>query len=197
VVLAAVTGSLRGWLLARGLPPSALKAQVPVSMHAVGDDDRDGNRDSFLLVRLPISEPDPVARLVAIARATRQRKSRYDARAIDVLRDSLSHAPAAVQRRIQHLVQGPHEYSLSVSNVPGPRGPISVLDRHVEALYSFAEVAPDHGLRIAAVSLEGGLYLGLLADPQVVPQLAALADGIEAEVRLLGERAGSLKPPAG
>jgi diacylglycerol O-acyltransferase len=188
VLLAVVAGSLREWLLARGLPPSGMKAQVPVSMHAVGGEERDGNRDSFLQVRLPISEPDPVARLEAIARATRQRKNRYDANAIYALRDSLSRAPTAVQRRIQHLVQGPHEYSLSVSNVPGPRGPISVLGRHVEALYSFAEVAPDHGLRIAAVSLEGGLYLGMLADPRLVPELGALARGIDADLRLLRER---------
>jgi hypothetical protein len=187
VLLAAVSGSLRGWLLARGLPPRVLKAQVPVSMHAVGDDERYGNRDSFLHVRLPISEPDPVARLEAIARATHQRKSRYDARAIYALRDVLSRAPA-VHRRIQHVVQGPHGYSVSVSNVPGPRGPISVLGRHVEALYCFAEVAPDHGLRIAAVSLEGGLYVGILADPRLVPESGALARGIDAEVRLLRDR---------
>ncbi len=185
VVLAAVSGSLRGWLLARGRPASVMKAQVPVSMHEAGGDDRDANRDSFLLVRLPISDPDPVARLVAIARATHRRKSRYDARAIYALRNSLSRAPATVQRRLQHLVQGPHEYSLNVSNVPGPRGPISVLDRHVEALYSFAEVAPHHGLRIAAVSLDGGLYLGLLADPRLVRDLGELAGGIDAEVRRL------------
>jgi hypothetical protein len=165
-----------------------MKAQVPVSMHAVGGDERDGNQDSFLNVRLPITEPDPVARLEAVVRATRRRKNRHDARAIYALRDCLSRAPAAVQRRIQHVVQGPREYSLSVSNVPGPRGPISVLGRHVEALYSFAEVAPDHGLRIAAVSLEGGLYLGMLADPRLVPALGALAQGIDAEMRLLREQ---------
>jgi hypothetical protein len=73
-----------------------------------------------------------------------------------------------VQRRLQHLVQGPHEYSLSISDVPGPRGPISVLGRLVEEFYSFAEVAPHHGLRIAAVSLDGRLYVGLLADPRLV-----------------------------
>jgi hypothetical protein len=188
VLLAAVSGSLRGWLLTRGRSPGVMKAQVPVSMHPAGSDDRGGNQDSFLLVRLPISEPDAVARLTAIARATRRRKNRHDARAIYALRDSLSHAPAVVQRRLRHLVQGPHEYTLSVSDVPGPRGPISVLGRHVEAFYSFAEVAPHHGLRIAAVSLENGLYLGLLADPWLVPDLGELAGGINTELELLHDR---------
>jgi hypothetical protein len=165
-----------------------MKAQVPVSMHRAGGEDREGNQDSFLLVRLPLKEPDPVARLAAVARATSRRKTRHDAGAIYALRDFLAHAPAATQRRLQHLVQGPHEYSVSVSNVPGPRGPVSVLGRHVEAMYSFAEVAPDHGLRIAAVSLEGGLHLGLLADPHLVPDLDELARGVDVEVRLLRDR---------
>jgi hypothetical protein len=157
-------------------------------MHQAGDDDRDGNEDSFLLVRLPLAETDPVARLTAIVRETRLRKNRHDARAIYALGSSLSRAPAPVQRRLQHLLQGPHEYSLSISNVPGPRGPISVLGRHVAAVYSFAEVAPHHGLRIAAVSLEGGLYLGLLADPRLVPDLDELTVGIDAELQLLHDR---------
>jgi diacylglycerol O-acyltransferase / wax synthase len=196
LLLAAVSGALRGWLLARDRSPSVMKAQVPVSMHLAGGDDRDGNQDSFLLVRLPITEPDPVARLTAIARATRRRKNRHDARAIYALRDSLSSAPAVVQRRLQHLLQGPHEYSLSISNVPGPREQISVLGRHVAAFYSFAEVAPHHGLRIAAVSLEGGLYLGLLADPRLVPDLDELTAGIATELRVLQDRV-LLRPAAG
>jgi hypothetical protein len=188
LLLAAVSGSLRGWLRAGGRSPRTMKAQVPVSMHQAGDDDRDGNEDSFLLVRLPLAETDPVARLTAIVRETRLRKNRHDARAIYALGSSLSRAPAPVQRRLQHLLQGPHEYSLSISNVPGPRGPISVLGRHVAAVYSFAEVAPHHGLRIAAVSLEGGLYLGLLADPRLVPDLDELTVGIDAELQLLHDR---------
>jgi WS/DGAT C-terminal domain len=66
--------------------------------------------------------------------------------------------------------------------------PLRRLGRHVEALYCFAEVAPDHGLRIAAVSLEGGLYVGILADPRLVPESGALARGIDAEVQLLRDR---------
>jgi hypothetical protein len=76
-------------------------------------------------------------------------------------------------------VQGPHEYSLNVSNVPGPAGPIHVLGRRVEALYSIAEVAPHHALRVAAVSLAGSMYIGLCADPDIVPDL----DGLTANLR--------------
>ncbi|MGH3458296.1 wax ester/triacylglycerol synthase domain-containing protein [Aeromicrobium sp.] len=192
VLLAVVAGALRRWLEARGAPTKSMKVQVPVSMQPKGGaDDSAGNRDSFLFVRLPVAESDPVARVRAVARATGLRKNRHDARAIYALRESLSLAPSWVRHNLQHVVEGPHEYSLNISNVPGPRGPIQVLDRHVEALYSFAEVAPSHGLRIAAVSLEGWLFIGLMADRRLVPDLDRLADGIPAEVAELRTRLGA------
>jgi diacylglycerol O-acyltransferase / wax synthase len=192
VLLAIVAGALRRWLEARDAPTRSMKVQVPVSMHTErGAGDTAGNRDSFLLVRLPVTETDPVARVRAVARATVLRKARQDARAIYALRESLSLAPAWTQRHLQHVVQGPRESSLNISNIPGPRGPIHVLGRHVEALYSFAEVAPRHGLRIAAVSLEGSLFIGLLADRQLVPDLDGLAAGIPAEVVELRTRLGA------
>lgn len=194
VLLAAVTGGLRGWMQTHEARAGGLKVQVPVSMHPREGDDTSGNRDSFLLVSLPVAEPDPVARVRSVSRATRLRKNRHDARAIYALRASLSHAPAAVRRALQHVVQGPHEYSLNISNVPGPSGSISVLGRHVHALYTLAEVAPHHGLRVAAVSLEGSLYLGLCADPQVVPGLDGLAAGIRASVDELQDQLGTASP---
>lgn len=189
VLLAVVTGALRRWLVTHGLPLTSTKVQVPVSMHAASAaTDADGNRDSFLLLGLPMTESDPVARLEAVAASTSRRKVRHDARAIYALRAGLSHAPTVVQHRLQRIVQGPREYSLNVSDVPGPRSPITVLGRRVEALYSFAEVAPRHGLRVAATSLEGSLFIGLLADPALVPDLDGLAAGIRAEVDALGQR---------
>lgn len=180
VLLAVVAGGLRRWLDDRQARGTSMKVQVPVSMHpGPGADDPAGNRDSFLFVNLPLAEDDPVARLHALAEATRLRKNRHDAEAIYALRKSLVHAPKLVRRGLQHLVQGPHEYSLNVSNVPGPAHPIHVLGRRVEALYSIAEVAPHHALRVAAVSLAGSMYIGLCADPDIVPDL----DGLTADIR--------------
>lgn len=191
VLLSVVAGALRTWLRNRRLPITPMKVQVPVSMHPqLASADKNGNQDSFLFVSLPLSEPDPVARVRGVAKATRLRKNRHDARAIYALRQSLVHAPAPMRRALQHIVQGPHEYSLNVSNVPGPAGPISVAGRRVEALYSLAEVAPHHGLRVAAISLEGSLFVGLCADPQLVPDIDELAVGIEASVDDLHQRLG-------
>lgn len=188
VLLAVVAGALRRWLHDHGAPTTAIKAQVPVSMHPdPGADEPEGNRDSFLFVRLPMAESDPIARVRTINAATRQRKHRHDAQAIYALRQTLSHAPAAVRRPLQRLVQSPHEYSLNISNVPGPTAPIYVLGRQAVELHSIAEIAPHHALRIAAVSLTGTMFVGLCADPRVVPDLGSLAEGIESSLAELRE----------
>ncbi len=179
VLLAVVAGALRRWLQSRQVSRARMKVQVPVSMHPhLGDEDPWGNRDSFFFVHLPLDEDDPVARVRAVSRATSRRKNRNDARAIFGLREYLSHAPPRVRGALQRLAQGPQEYSLNVSNVPGPVGPIRVLGLRVDAMYPIAEVAPLHALRVAALSLAGKLFIGLCADPKVVPDLDGLAAGI-------------------
>ncbi len=183
VLLALVAGALRRWLASRQAAPARLKAQVPVSMHQhLAESDVQGNRDSFLLLELPIGEADPIARVRAVTRATRKRKSREDARAIDALARSLVKAPEPVKRALRHVVQGPHEYSLNVSNVPGPRGPIHVLGRRVDALVPFAEIAPNHALRVAALSMAGTMFVGLCADSHVLPDLDVLSSGLRASL---------------
>lgn len=189
VLLAIVAGALRPWLRGHGAADAAMKAQVPVSMHVdSGAGEPGGNRVSFLLVKLPIAEKDPIARVRAVATATRLRKNRHDARAIYALRQKIAHVPGPLRRALQHAVQGPHEYSLNVSNVPGPATPIHVLGCRVDELYSMAEIAPRHALRVTAVSLAGSLFIGLCADPDAVPDLDVIAAGIPLAIGELRER---------
>jgi hypothetical protein len=52
----------------------------------------------------------------------------------------------------------------------------------VRELYSFAEIADRHPVRIAAVSLNGAMQFGLLSDPDRVPGVDSLAAGMEASI---------------
>ncbi|MBV8980946.1 MAG: DUF1298 domain-containing protein [Acidimicrobiia bacterium] len=189
VVLTAVAGSLRTWCVDHGAPLTGARVKVPVSMHVHGPDAADlGNRDSFMYVDLPIGEPDPLARLRAVNRETRERKTRHDAEAVyDVLGALDRVAPAAVHIA-ERLLMNPREFTLNVSNVPGPRSAISVLGHPVVELYSFAEVAERHPVRIAAVSLCDTMQFGVLTDPELVSGTAALAAGIESAIAELHER---------
>jgi WS/DGAT/MGAT family acyltransferase len=183
IVLTAVAGGLRAWLDGLDAHPHALRVKVPVSLHQPGDGA--GNRDSFICVDLPIDSADPVARLRAIAAATRERKRDRDAETLDGFFRDLSHVSSSLERFAEHWAMSPRVFTLNVSNVPGPRGPLSVLGAPVASMHSLAEIAHRHALRVAVVSAAGRIGFGLCADADAVGSPAPIADGIAAELRAL------------
>jgi diacylglycerol O-acyltransferase len=189
VVLAAVAGGLRGWLERRGMPDEGLRAKVPVSLHSHDEPDA-ANRDSFMVVDLPLAEADPLERLCAVARATRACKARRDAETLDAFFRDLSHLSRALGRRAQRWAISPRVFAVNVSNVPGPRGPQRVLGSPLLELHSLAEIANRHALRVSVVSAAGRISFGLCADPDAVGDLDILTQGIEAEIRALDAAVG-------
>jgi diacylglycerol O-acyltransferase len=179
VVLAMVAGAIRRWLSTHYERMEAMRVQIPVSMHHRDeDDDSLGNRDSFLFCDLPISEPDPRTRLIKINEETRSRKEHHDPAELYSFFHSLSHI-RPLYKVASGFASGPREFALSVSNVPGPREPVSLLGGHVAELYSVAEPADRHALRASAISLTGKMGLGFCTDPGAVPGVTDLADGLD------------------
>jgi diacylglycerol O-acyltransferase / wax synthase len=184
VLLAAVAGGLRDWLAERHERPEAMRVQVPVSMHSRAERaDELGNRDSFLFVDLPVDEPDPLGRLRAINAETVERKQRRDA---DELYSFFHHTAhlGPITRAISRFTSGAREFTLSVSNVPGPRERVSLAGHGVCELYSIAEPADRHALRVSAVSLAGTMHVAVCSDPEAVAGTGAVAAGID---RAIGE----------
>ncbi len=182
VVLAVVAGALRRWLPEAGGVADDLRVQIPVCLHAREEEKGElGNRDSFMNVDLPISEPDAQERLRLINTETSERKLDHDADALYAFFHALSRF-RPLYKGITRVTSGPREFALSVSNVPGPRERAVILGHAVEQFCSFAEPADRHALRISVVSLEGELAFGLCSDPEAISKLdglrGALADSI-------------------
>ncbi len=186
-VLAIVAGAVGRWVRLRHGELGAIRLRVPVSLHHEGD--LVANHDSFFSVALPLGEPDPVARLRLAHAATRERKVDRDAQYRERLLRELADVPP-LEHFLTRLERSPRRFALSVSNVPGPREPVSVLGSPVEHLHSIAEIGQRHALRAAATSLAGLLCFGLCADPDLVDELDLIAEGLEAEARELLAAAG-------
>jgi diacylglycerol O-acyltransferase / wax synthase len=76
VVLAAVAGGLRQLLSGRGEDVTGLvqRAMVTISLHQEQPGHAEGNKPGWMMVPLPLGEPDPVRRLGRIAAETAARK---------------------------------------------------------------------------------------------------------------------------
>jgi diacylglycerol O-acyltransferase / wax synthase len=184
VVLAAVGGGLLYWLEHTGVEAHELRVKVPVSLHGPGEAGV-ANRDSFMVVHLPLDEPDPLVRLVAIAAETRERKAAHDADALDAVFNDVGRLSRSLERLAEHWAMSPRVFALNVSNVPGPQGDLTVLGSPLIALHSLAEIAERHVLRVAVVSAADRLSFGLCADADAVRRLDLVVDGIAEELRAL------------
>jgi WS/DGAT/MGAT family acyltransferase len=182
LALSIVAGGVRGWLGS----DASIRVKVPVSLH-----DRDpgvplSNHDSYFFVDLPVDEPDAVQRVLAINRETTERKVGHDA-------ETLYHL--GTHPAIAHWAMSPHVFTFNVSNVKGPQDDVFVLGARLRELWSLAEIAQHHALRIAVISAAGSLFFGLCADREAVPDLDGLASGIHDCARDLLNHAAAAKTP--
>jgi WS/DGAT/MGAT family acyltransferase len=179
-VLACVAGGLRRWMAEGGNEPlQDLRVKVPVSMHDATD--TLGNRDSFFYLGLPLGEPDPARRLRLIREESAIRKTEHDAQEMDRALAALSRVSTRLRQVCDRFLMDPREFAVNVSNVPGPRRPVSVVGQPVQSIHDLADIAERHALRVAAVSYAGQLGFGLCADAALIQDLPGLADAIEAE----------------
>jgi hypothetical protein len=177
-LLSIVAGAVRRWVEAQHGRLADVRVRVPVSLHHEADGA--GNRDSFFSLNLPLHETDPVVRLREIHAATQRRKHYGDAEREDVLLRELTHV-SSLSRFVTRLQASPRQFALCVSNVPGPRGPVSVLGVPVLSLSGLAEIGQRHALRVAAVSLGDRMSLGFCADPAIVVDVGLMAAAAAAE----------------
>jgi diacylglycerol O-acyltransferase len=191
-ILAVVAGALRHWIEHHHGRLTNVRVRVPVSLHSEHDDAL--NRDSYFSLELPLREVDPLARLRAVQRATSRRKAEADAEHLDVLYHELASVSPRLKQFAASLEDSPRRFALSVSNVPGPRSPVSLLGMPVTGIFGIAEIGERHALRISVHSHADQLCFGLCADPQLVPDLQRMASAVSEEAEALVAATTSARP---
>lgn len=191
VLLAAVAGGVRSLLLGRGeaVEGRNLQVLVPVGL-APGGLDQIGNRLSALLVRLPIGIEDPVSCLQVVAREVGERKLHRQALVGELLLGMLDPLPQHALAWLAQLVHRQPFVNLVVTNVPGPPVPVYALGSLMVDAFPFVPLAGNLDVGVAALSYDGRLNIGILADPVACPDLAVLVDGIERTFAALAMAAG-------
>jgi WS/DGAT/MGAT family acyltransferase len=174
---------MRRFLQRRGEPVDEMdyRVVIPVDMRSTAGEPEGANRVSAFFLSLPVGEADPVARFEAVRAETSRLKESRAAEGIDFFTQLLERSGStwltAIGVRLAARVQ---PYNLIVSNVPGPQFPLYVLGARLLELYPLAPLFERQGLGIAVMSYDGRLCLGLVADRDVTPDLAALARDFDA-----------------
>lgn len=184
VVLTTVTGALRSWMLTRAepvTPATTVRAMVPVSIRS--DDQRGqlGNRVSSYFVDLPVGEGNPVMRLHQVSFAMRGHKESGQAVGADALVQLTGFAPPTIHSLGARVASqmSRRAFNLTVTNVPGPQFPLYAAGARLLQMYPVVPLAKGQALTIGLTSYDGGVYYGLNADRDAMPDVDVLAGLLE------------------
>jgi diacylglycerol O-acyltransferase len=193
IVLAAVAGGLRHFLVARGIDPdderAALQALCPVSIRDTSERTALGNRLAMLLVKLPIAEPDPVRRIARVRSTVDALKARKQAVGADFLLNLAGFAPSTLHAMVARASLRQIAFNLIVTNVPGPQFPLYCQGAKLVEVFPIAFLYDGQQLAIAIFSYAGMLNFGYLVDAQGVPDVDVFAGCVEEGLRELVEAA--------
>jgi len=197
VILTVITGALRTWLLSRGEPVTAgtmLRALVPVSVRpsATADDATDADGTTMpvasYILDMPVAEPNPAMRLHQVSFAMSAHLDSGRQVGADSLLELGRFAPPtlhALGARVAGQLSS-RMYNVLITNVPGPQVPLYAGGSRVVAMYPIAPLAKGQALAVACTSYDGGVFFGLTADRDAIPDIEEFAEYIgEAIAELL------------
>jgi diacylglycerol O-acyltransferase len=189
VVLAAITGALREWLLGRGEAVSAattVRALVPMAVRDAETAEYStpaliGNQVDAYLVDLPVGEGNPVLRLQHIGHAMAAHLDSGRSVAARALLTVGGFAPATLHSlgaRAAGSFSG-RIFNLMITNSPGPQVPLYAGQARMAEMFPVMPLVRNQALAIGVTSYHGGVYFGLNGDRKAVSDVDILAGMIE------------------
>ncbi|MEV0442041.1 wax ester/triacylglycerol synthase family O-acyltransferase [Streptomyces spectabilis] len=186
VLIAVVAGALRRWLDERGDGSDGVapRALVPVSRRRPRTAHPQGNRLSGYLVRLPVDDPAPLARLAAVRAAMDRNKDAGPTRGAGAVALLADHVPSLGHRvggrSLAHAAR--LLFDVLVTSVPLPSLGLALGGCPLTEVYPFAPLAHGQALAVAVSTYRGRVHYGLVADAAAVPDLERLAACVRAEL---------------
>ena len=193
LALACVSGALRDLMIAEGAatPDVTLRASVPVNRRGAEDASAGGNRVSLCLIDLPVGTADARERHARVCESSARAKASSQVEGLDLISEIAEWTTGALLGAAARVAMQSRPFNLVVTNIPGPRQPLHLLGARLEALAPAVNLADGLGLGVALVSYAGQLTFGCVADPELVPGLAAFADAIVASFEELEKSAAT------
>jgi diacylglycerol O-acyltransferase len=184
VVLAAVTGGLRDWLLTRGEPVrSSTRIRALVPMSVLADDEEPtslGSQVQAQLVDLPVGEGNPIVRLHQVSYALQAHQETGRAVSASRLAGLAGFAPTTFHVLGARVAASypSRSHNLVITNVPGPQFPLYAAGARMLASYPVVPLAAGQALAVGVTSYDGNVFYGLNADRDAMSDVAVVADCI-------------------
>ncbi len=202
VVLTVTASGLRALLQSRGetLPAGGLRAMVPMNVRIASEQLALGNRISSLFLELPVAQADPVLRYhETVARSESLKSAGQQAAGTTAVIEIAGLAPPVIHATIAQALYATRLFNVTVTNVPGPKQTLYVFGAPLREVHPLVPLAAEHAVGVAALSYDGNVFFGVVADRDTVPDLEVLLSAVGASVQelLSAARADGLVPADG
>ncbi len=182
VLLAVIAGALRRYLIAHDSLVDEIGAVVPLNIRPldVPVPPELGNEFGLVFPALPIGIADPDDRIAAVKRAMDSVKLSRQGLLTFTWLSAVGLIPAQLEKALIDLYAGMG--SVIITNVAGPRQPLSVAGTPAAGLLFWVPTSGPIGVGLSIVSYAGRVTLGLVVDARLVPDSESLRDALEAEL---------------
>jgi WS/DGAT/MGAT family acyltransferase len=206
VFLAACSGAIRSYLDRHGeLPAESLTTVVPVAIRPPGQEIDWGNQVTIWNVSLATDMADPVDRLKRIAANTKAARAVHAERDLSLFTDWMDYWPlfwfySRGLPLLGALAMRRPTFSMTVSNVPGPKKQLYFAGAPIENIISVGPIIFPYGLNVTGWSYLDNMTIGMQACKKSVADVADIADGIPlalAELAALATRLAKQTAEAG
>ncbi len=189
VLIAALTGALRKYMLLRDDDPNAgdLRAMVPVNLRPLDRAIELGNQFGLVYLSLPVSMADPQQRLYEVKRRMDILKSSPEAIVAYQLLNALGVIPGDLATRATDLFAS--KASAVLTNVPGPQQTLYFAGVPLRRIMFWVPQSGDIGLGLSIISYDGEVALGIVVDEKLVDDPAIIIEEFGREFEVLGKLA--------
>lgn len=200
VILTTLTGALRAWLMTRAEPVQGRRLRALVPMSVIDEELEPTSLGSQVIahvVDLPIGEASPVVRLHQLSYALRAHGETGQAVAADRIAGVAGFAPTTFHALGSRLAAADdHGAQLVVTNVPGPQFPMFLAGAEMLETYPVPPLHPGFGVAIGVTSYDGGVYYGITADRDALPDVDVLGQCVLEALDELVDSASDSRPRA-
>lgn len=169
VLLAAVSGALRAYLLEKGDDPTGveLRAMIPVNLRKETDKMSMGNRFGLVALELPVGYANPLARLYEVKRRMEALKGSFEPPVSYGLLMFSGIAPKLVQDMLLDMLA--NKTTAVMTNVPGPQQARYFCGAKMKQSMFWVPQSGDIGMGVSILSYDGQVQFGLITDAGLVP----------------------------
>ncbi len=181
LLLTAVAGSLRAYLVARGdeVAGVEIRAMVPVNLRGPADIGTLGNRFGLVALELPVGIENPLARLYEIRARMAKLKGSYQAALTLTILGVVGMLPKVVQQSVLDLLA--NKATAVMTNVPGPQTALYLAGARLRQPLFWVPQSGDIGMGVSILSYAGNVQFGLMTDHKFVPDPQSIVDRFASE----------------